>query len=403
MQVAVNSMFTASLRCLGSRSRGGLKQRARTYSLNALYKCVQKQIRHTMEPTEGLCTNSRPYGAGSVCKCPFSILTFNVYPGPVLPYTAPDLFPDRIQAQIHALRELNPDIMCLQELYCRESFLALRRAFPDYNVLCDPGMENCDEHGHPRRRSVNASWLGLIVTAVYVGVIWSFSWRPALLPFAAALALWCAAFLVLPRRSGLLAWLRNRGTGLAIMVRRSRAIVVDHCVQQFASQSGDPLNLIAKRGYSRTMIALESACKCGPGLAVVFNTHLNALGSAENRAKQARELALEIRRLKSAARIVVCGDFNEAPAWKSGVRECLEGDGPHDANLMIADPINGPTFCPRSNPLARGGWFTKSECLDHIYFKPGQEEGLVPTDQARLVFTKPQHLSDHYGLLAKFQ
>lgn len=382
-------------------SRAALSFNVHNASLG-VYKCALRNIEtQTMEGEA--CTNSRSYGTNFVCKCPFSILTFNVYPGPPLVFhPRSDLYPTRIAAQIKALREVDADIVCLQELYCHKSFLELCQAFPDYNVMRDPGMEETDCRGHPRRRQVNASILGLVATLLYIGSIWCFSWRPALLPFAAAVALWAGAYLVLPRNSGVMAWLRNRGTGLAIMVRRSKAIVIDHSVVRFHSQVGDLLNLVAPRGYSRTILALETACDCGPCGAVVFNTHLNALGSSKNRVLQAKQLAKEIRRM-APTRTVLCGDFNEEPVWKSGVRECFEGDGPQDANLMIADPAHQITFCPELNALARNGCFKKSECIDHIYFKPGLEGGLVPTDQARVVFTDAPPLSDHYGLLAKFQ
>jgi endonuclease/exonuclease/phosphatase family metal-dependent hydrolase len=353
--------------------------------------------------TRDACTDSRPYGGGSfVCKCPFSILTFNVYPGPPVPYTASDLYPNRIAAQIEALRSIDADIVCLQELYCHKSFLELQRAFPDYNVIRDPGTEELDCRGHPRRRrTANASILGLVAVLLYIGVIFSSWLRPALLPFAAAVALWSGALLLLPQHSGLLAWLSNRGTGLAIMVRRKRASIVDHNVVLFTSQAGDPLNIVAPRGYTCTILALDKSCKCGVCCVIVYNTHLNALGSPKHRATQARQMAESISRAPHG-RTVVCGDFNETPVWKSGVRECLEGDGPHDANLMIADPANQPPYCPNSNELARKGCFSKQACLDRIYFKPGLEHGLVPTDQARVVFTEAPHISDHYGVFAKF-
>jgi endonuclease/exonuclease/phosphatase family metal-dependent hydrolase len=352
------------------------------------------------------CKNPRTYagGASSLCKCPFSILTFNVYPGPPIPYTAPDLFPHRIAAQITAIRELDPDIVCFQELYCDKSFAALRAAFPDYDVHRDRGRQNelGEEVEHPRRRRSNASLVGLVVVgALFVAVCW-YAWRPtaALLPLAAAASLWCGAYLVLPRNSGLLAWMRNRGTGLGIMVRRTRAHVIEHRVERFRCQKGDPLNLVAPRGFTRTMIALNSACECGPAPAFVFNTHLNALGSEKHRVAQAEQLASEILRVSSAARLVLCGDFNETPTMCSGVRQCLEGDGYGQADLMLADPVHRPTYCPQQNPLARGSY--APQCLDQIYFKPGANEGLVPTDSARVVFNKAPYISDHYGVLAKF-
>lgn len=349
------------------------------------------------------CNNSRAYDTSSLCKCPFSILTFNVYPGPPIPYTAPDLFPDRIAAQIAALRELDPDIVCLQELYCEKSFAALRSAFPDYDVRRDPGMQDEDESGvHPRRRRRRCSLaeLGLVVWVAFFVAAWSYTRRPSILPLAAAAFLWAGAFMVRPRNSGLLAWMRNRGTGLGIMVRRTRACVIEHWVEPFERQEGDPLNLVAPRGFTRTMIALNTSCWCGPAPAFVFNTHLNALGTEKQRAAQAKELAREIRRVSPAARLVVCGDFNETPTLSSGVRQWLEGDGHEQADLMLADPMHRPTYCPQQNPLARGSY--APQCLDQIYFKPGSNEGLVPTDAARVVFTEAPHLSDHYGVLAKF-
>lgn len=349
--------------------------------------------------------NPRTYGgAGSLCKCPFSILTFNVYPGPPIPFTASDLFPHRIVAQIAAIRELDPDIVCFQELYCDKSFAALRAAFPDYDVYRDTGRQKNEllENEHPRRRRSNAqsSLMGLVAGALFVAAVWFYSWRPALLPLAAAASLWCGAYLVLPRNSGLAAWMRNRGTGLGTMVRRTRAHVIEHRVERFECQEGDPLNLVAPRGFTRTMIALNSECKCGPAPAFVFNTHLNALGSEKHRATQAKQLASEIRRVSSAARLVLCGDFNESPTMQSGVRQWLEGDGQGQADLMLADPVRRPTYCPQQNPLARGSY--APQCLDQIYFKPGAEEGLVPTDSARVVFNNAPHISDHYGVLAKF-
>lgn len=366
----------------------------------------------TLSSSSTKCTNPRAHAGGpaSVCKCPFSILTFNVYPGPPVPYTAPDLFPNRIAAQITALRDLQPDVVCLQELYCDASFAALRDAFPDYDVRRDPAGQtvardaNDDNDSHPRRRrrrcrchSNNGIALAALCVTLTLSSSWWWWWHPApLLHVAAAGALWFGVYLLLlPRHSGLRAWLSNRGTGLAIMVRRSRAVILDHAVERFQSQAGDPLNLVAPRGYQRTMLALESACECGMGLAIVFNTHLNALGSSSNRALQARQLAQEIRRVSVSARIVACGDFNEPPTL-GGVRECLEGNAPHQANLTFADPAQQPTFCPQLNPLARG---STAQCLDHIYFKP---DGLVLTDQVRLVFTNQPCVSDHYGVLATF-
>lgn len=351
------------------------------------------------------CTNPRQYGANeSLCKFPLSVLTFNVYPGLILPHT--DLFPHRIAAQVTALRALQPDIVCLQELFCAKSFTVLKNAFSDYDVRWDEAAEEPPDNQHPRRRHrcrpIDPLLIGAIIETLLFIAVWCSSWRPLLLVPLLTLSVIGAAMLLLllSRNSGLWALLTNRRTGLAIMVRRERASVAAHLVKRFATQGGDPLNLVAPRGFSRTTLSVKSECQCGPGVVYVFNTHLNALGPSSYRTAQAHQLASEIKEVSKCARIIVCGDFNEQPLLSSGVRGCLEGSGECDAYLMNADPLQLPTYCPALNPLAHG---TKNECLDHIYFKPGSKEGLIPTESSKLVFTETAPcLSDHYGLIAHF-
>ena len=351
-----------------------------------------------MVEAETKCSNARTYGTAAMCRVPFTVLTYNLYPGPPVPYTAPDLFPHRIAQQIKCMRDLNVDIMCLQELYCPKAFAALIEAFPDYDYRWDAGFHVANDDARPWR--MRPTPIPLVLLLATLGLALSalglFVWRP----FFILLVLLVGICVLLPPHSGLVAWLTHGGTGLAVLVRRDRADIVDHDVRYFKHQAGDVMNRIAWRGWTRTAIKFKPTCACGGSsrLGFVYNTHLNALGARGHRAIQADELACAITSTPFG-KLVACGDYNEEPAFDSTVREFLE----INCELMNADPSQTATYCPTRNRLAWCGGVV-NKCLDHIYFKTGADAGLIPSLPTRVVFTDPALcLSDHYGVLASFE
>lgn len=356
-----------------------------------------------MVEAETKCSNSRTYGTTAVCRVPFSVLTYNLFPGPPVPYTAPDLYPRRIAEQIQCIRALNVDIICLQELYCPKAFAALIEAFPDYDYRWDAGFHVGHDDSHPRRMRPTPTPLVVLLATVFLALtgLGVFVWEPFLFLLLLLLLLLACIFVLLPPHSGLVAWLTHGGTGLAILVRRDRADIVDHGVNYFKHQAGDVLNRIAWRGWTRTAIKFKSTCNCGGSsrLGFVYNTHMNALGAPWHRAIQADELSSAILSAPFG-KLVACGDFNEEPTVDSCVREYME----INCELMNADPTQTATYCPTRNRLAWTAAGVTNKCLDQVYFKTGADGGLVPSLPTRVVLTDPSRcLSDHYGVLASFE
>jgi hypothetical protein len=117
-------------------------------------------------------------------------------------------------------------------------------------------------------------------------------------------------------------WLRGNASGLCMLLKKQTFKCITNqnvTVNAFDSQAGDFMNLVSPRAYMHAVVTL------GTQQIHLFNTHLNALGSAKQRNLQISQLRVKLASTslsKGFSHRPLCilgGDFNcpgNTPALK---------------------------------------------------------------------------------------
>jgi len=294
-----------------------------------------------------------------------SVLTLNVFPGSPIPYlyngTRALFGSTRLESQMNSIATINPDIVCLQELYCtRVRDMYQRRFGSEYRILHETRSTMA---GMVCARILE---LFLILFTMLITRYWPFI-------ITGAYLLWC--------NSALFAWLSGDATGLTIMVRHKIGTVLSYRTQDFLSQSGDWMNVVSPRAFSVTEIETSI------GLLSVFNAHFNALGSETERCQQVLQLANIVNTITHP--VVICTDLNSTETSESA--QLLKHTG-RLYDVMDNQP-NRVTWSTRNN-LSRAWMQTADMCVDFIFVRD------LRVTSARTVFTEPPFISDHFGVLA---
>lgn len=373
-----------------------------------------------------------------------TILTFNVFAGsphgvevpwpqlhcawPPISLKWEPLFPAAVSAlgssprlsdQISAILKLNPDVVCLQELYCDHC--------AEQYIKCMGEAGYCAACSGP---STSVVWKERTMCA-FVGhatlvislaaVTWCAGWVLAcalLFPFAKlyvqATTLTAMGRLVAPigaavciifayhqcRLAAASAWMCGTVPGgVVTFYKRSMLRLKWQCSKLFEHQGGDILNWFRPRGYNCVCLLLENqqdAKLC------IVNGHYN-LGNDDSvhREMQVRE-ALNAaiaangrmvipRPVPALANVIACGDYNARPESTS-IRLT------HDSGLSDAwgdkGRSGGETWC-RSNDMTHT-FDSPDSRIDFVFF----DKATFECSEARVVMCNPP-LSDHFGLLAR--
>ena len=324
----------------------------------------------------------------------------------------------RLSDQISAILELNPDVVCLQELYCdhcAEQYIK-RMGEAGYWAACSGPSTSVAWNGRTVCALVGHATLVISLAAV----TWCAGWvlaRALLLPLAEGLhvqsatsagkwlapigAAACITFAWHQcRLAAASAWMRGTVPGgVVTFYRRSMFRLKGHCSKLFEHQGGDVLNWFRPRGYNCVCLLLENqrdAKLC------IVNGHYNlGLDDSVHREMQVRE-ALNAaiaanghmvipRPVPALANVIACGDYNATPGSTSIrlTRDSGLGDAWGDGGRG-----GGETWC-RSNDMTRT-FDSPDSRIDFVFF----DKATLECSEARVVMCDPP-LSDHFGLLAR--
>ena len=318
-----------------------------------------------------------------------SVLTLNVFPGSPLPYIwngTPKLAKsDRLGQQCDFMAKHQPDIVCLQEMYCHWSRGYLLSRLPQYDMV---SLET------PNVQGLLWAFVLWFLSACSIAMfVKSVDRAPV---FLSDIIVYCVSLAI-----GRWVWLHTAleefligdATGLTILYRKSRWRIGDNGVRQFKAQEGDWMNSVAPRGFAHASFELKQDTRIQIG---VFNTHLNALGEDRCRENQVKELLCMVRTNCSFAKphaTIVCGDFNTGPTSDAVRRMVEEG-------FTDCGHVSGCTW-DNANSMTKG-W---SRCVDEridFTFHKNHFGPLLSRKESKIVLHDPP-TSDHYGLMTTFE
>lgn len=327
-----------------------------------------------------------------------SVSTWNIYLGPPLPcFCCPVRSlrrSSRLPSQLSAVEALDPDILCLQEVYhpsiCEHYETHLKHT---HHIA----WSNAPEKAF-RRNAIY--WLLLLL------LISSFTLLVGLCLDATLDLTHPLSFLVVPLllvTSGFVFYRLSvasvladflRGTviaSIAVCYRKQLLTLVENEAFEFIEQRGDLLNCFRPRGFQR--LKFESTEPRG-GVIWVIHVHLNALGPKSLRRAQLQD-ALQLEHMTALDTVFLCGDFNThmENEWTEMVT-FLEGAG-----FTATDPKGKLlTWDAMNNSLTQGWHRVRSHTCDGIFYR---KAGHLTLQDTRLIFTGGREpLSDHYGVIA---
>lgn len=334
-----------------------------------------------------------------------SIVTLNVYPGSPVPFVNGLAGSCRLPRMILQLRELDPDVICLQELFCSSSRKEICSGLAEYKMYAPPHAKT------PTSQTIKACalvlWTTPVALSVYMIVSGSTAWRLFVAVACSLLAIW------LCWQSAIIQWIVCDDSGLVMLWRRERLHAKSTQQHKFEHQLGDAMNVISPRAYQ----SIEFSSTCVPGfVCTVTNTHLNALGNDQNRCAQIQELLHGVSGSVAVAHaMVVCGDMNARPEEQS-VSMMLA------AGFKDCGALAGNTWDESTNDLCAGTMRVPAGRFDYIFAAyhteslANREEPLLvePTGTSHThlynicmeecqVVLDVQPVSDHFGIHTVFR
>lgn len=369
----------------------------------------------------------------SPCAGSVSVLTLNVWVNKVQ---------ENIEKQIRGIRNLQPDVVCLQEVFHLDVLEAYRKAFPDYRFIAFG-------RGHTVTAFVALMFIMITLATTFSALvalaerITNGKWRITWLIVGPVVLL---LYLRIVRHHWTVAFLTGNRTGLAMLVRKDAVELDDKKVVCIPftrrALAADQLNLLRPRGFISAPGSIR--LRNGHELQVRFcTTHLNQpleQSIGDGRHRQVREVLDHC--VKEDEFLVVGCDLNATPPGTKNGSDCQSysdmckelGDAWVDVNP--SDPKrDGLTWDQQENPMCTSmlnNLFYGSESLrwrcDYIFWRYMGRKGLqspeeqhsIPSDDivkkrvpaaqsfqvavrsCQMVFTGKEAVSDHFGVFSVF-
>lgn len=342
-----------------------------------------------------------------------SVLTLNVWVNRAREY---------VDRQIQGIRELAPDVICLQEVFHLDVLEAYRSAFPDYCLVAFGRAHNFSA-------VVALIAIMLAVAATFAGSVWlvekftSGMWRIAWLVIVPIMIV-CYSRLI--RHHWTVAFLTGNRTGLVMLVRRDAFELKEHSCVMFSrcGHAADFLNVLRPRGFIHVTCGLRLPGYSDPLKLRLVTTHLNqpleqALGDGRHR--QVKEIFDKC--LHDDELCLLGVDLNATPPGTKGGSDCKTYA---DATLEMQDAWaatnpsdperDGLTWDQIENPMTLGpinrlfyGNASRWRC-DYIFWRhrkgktsrPDMADIQVSVRSCDMVFTGQEAVSDHFGVHCVF-
>ena len=312
----------------------------------------------------------------------FSILTYNIYIG------HPFFFLEgkhsliqsfRLESQIGHIKDLEPDIFCLQEVYSSQILDVYKRNFPQYGCFYETDYISF-------HRVLLFFLIGILtyyilrlpLSAKYIFLFLSFFF-------------YSCYYLLFYTTAGM--FLNgNIKTANVIFYKQNKFRFKSGEVFLFNNQDGDILNIVRKRGFIfLKLIYNEKEIN-------IINSHLSnkqefcethiPINSNINRYEQIEQLIKNIK--KKQGNIIVCGDFNAATHTLEikNLKQYLQ-----------SSPMNSQEKCTwaKKNKLTTLFHQVEDHQSDYIFYSGLQ------CSTSKIVFDDVEpNISDHYGVLSSF-
>ncbi len=334
------------------------------------------------------------------------ILTFNVFAGSPVPVqwlfggTSSLQNSKRLRAQLQAVRAVDADVICLQELYCD-------------NVLASYMLEFGDEYQFAVQR--DRKLLGVAAGEIIILLLASIAWplaRAAMGDVSSCLSLFISGVLtaclwltlrVTMRHSALLAFFNGRVKGfMATMWKRSVFELSDDETLYFTEQRGDIENLFRPRAFQ----LLHLKHRMTNYLYTFIHIHTNALGQSYLRARQVHEAVNAAGVANRGSLVTLLGDFNDGEdsepvrtAVKCGFVDAFRAHGTGHGHTWV-----------HSNSMTRGYMRVPNLRCDYIFYRRNhphasaiKNNDTTTLSNARCdVVLDDNPTSDHFGVLLDF-
>jgi len=330
----------------------------------------------------------------------------------------------RIKDQLDGIRRLDPDVICLQEVFDAGVLLQYGHAFPDYELVAfGKTCTSCAAVTLIMGMCLGAALVWVTVSMLLLLCSGTLRWEWLMLHPLAVLFAFLAT-----RHHFFFVFLWGNKTGLAMLVRRSAIeLDLDHKPCHVFSPLGhteDFLNVLRPRGYILVPGKLTLRGRRRDSVSVsLMTTHLNQpiwQPRGVGRHRQVQELVDRLTEDACKGLVVVGCDLNATPPGTRGGTSCntYRSITDHLSDAWLETHSNdlgkGLTWDQQENPLCISSlnkvfWGLKTlrwRC-DYVFWRcarePGFEDLSVSVRSCDMVFTGADAVSDHYGVHAIFE